>query len=250
MVRGLAGRWLAEISDGLRFWEWLSARVSIRIGRSFLTPRCHVMRSELFKQFEGRRVLLTGHTGFKGSWLALWLRQLGAEVVGIAEEPPTDPSHFEVASVASKIDKSIIGDIRDYAWLADVVSETRPELVMHLAAQSVVRTGYDDPLLTFSTNVMGTANVLEAVRQLKRPCALFVVTSDKCYENVEQTWGYRECDAMGDHDPYGGSKGAAELVVRTYRHSYFPVNRLDDHGVWLASARAGIPAASSRRWRT
>ncbi len=197
------------------------------------------MHSELFKQFHGRRILLTGHTGFKGSWLALWLRQLGAEVVGVAEDPPTTPSHFEVASVGSQIEKSIIGDIRDYEWLADIVSDTRPELVMHLAAQSVVRTGYDDPLLTFSTNVMGTANILEAVRKSQRPCAVLVVTSDKCYENNEQIWGYRECDSMGDHDPYGGSKGAAELVLRTYRHSYFPNNHLDDHGVWLASARAG-----------
>jgi len=197
------------------------------------------MRSELFKQFAGRRVLLTGHTGFKGSWLALWLRRLGAEVIGVAESPPTNPSHFEVASVADQMNASIIGDIRNYEWLADIVSDSKPDLVMHLAAQSVVKTGYEDPLLTFSTNVMGTANVLEAVRQTKRRCAVFIVTSDKCYENVEQTWGYRECDPFGDHDPYGGSKGAAELVVRTYRHSYFPIDRLNDHGVWLASARAG-----------
>ncbi len=197
------------------------------------------MRPELFKQFDGRRVLLTGHTGFKGSWLALWLRRLGAEVVGVAEAPPTDPSHFEVASVESQMKASIIGDIRNYEWLADIVAESKPDLVMHLAAQSVVKTGYEDPLLTFSTNVMGTANVLEAVRQTKRRCAVLVVASDKCYENVEQIWGYRECDALGGREPYGASKGAAELVVETYRNSYFPKDRLADHGVWLASVRAG-----------
>ena len=202
------------------------------------------MRNDLFNQFHGRRVLLTGHTGFKGSWLTLWLHELGAEVVGFAQEPPTNPSHFNVANVADKMEASIISDVRDEAHLTQVIADTRPELVMHLAAQSVVRTGYDEPLETFSTNVMGTANVLDAVRRTtrgssKKQCAVLVVTSDKCYENVEQTWGYRECDPMGDHDPYGGSKGAAELVVRTYRHSYFPIDRLDQHGVWLASARAG-----------
>ena len=201
------------------------------------------MQPELFQQFSGRRVLLTGHTGFKGSWLALWLHRLGAQVVGVALEPPTDPSHFEVANVADKMERSVIGDIRDERFVSPLIAETQPDLVMHLAAQSVVRAGYDDPLETFSTNVMGTANVLEAVRrtsaQSSKPCAVLVVTSDKCYENVEQTWGYRECDPMGDHDPYGGSKGAAEIVVRTYRHSFFPVERLSQHGVWLASARAG-----------
>jgi len=197
------------------------------------------MEQELFKQFFGRRVLLTGHTGFKGSWLALWLRQLGAEVIGFAQDPPTNPSHFVVADVESQIEQSIIGDVRDYEHLSQVIGSSKPDLVMHLAAQSVVRTGYEDPLETFSTNVMGTANVLEAVRKTCKRCAVMVVTSDKCYENVEQTWGYRECDPMGDHDPYGGSKGAAELVVRTYRHSYFPPERISQHGIWLASARAG-----------
>lgn len=197
------------------------------------------MQQELFKQFFGRRILLTGHTGFKGSWLALWLQQLGAEVIGVAQEPPTNPSHFEVANVADHIDRSIIGDIRDEQLLADLVCETKPDLIMHLAAQSVVKTGYENPVETFSTNVMGTVHVLEAIRVSKRPCAALIVTSDKCYENIEQTWGYRECDPMGDHDPYGGSKGAAELVVRSYRHSFFPTSRVDQHGVWLASARAG-----------
>lgn len=197
------------------------------------------MQQELFNQFLGRRVLLTGHTGFKGSWLALWLHELGAEVIGFAQDPPTDPSHFQVANVGDKLERSIIGDVRDDALLTQVIADTQPDLVMHLAAQSVVRAGYDDPLETFSTNVMGTANLLEAVRRTAKPCAVLVVTSDKCYENVEQTWGYRECDPLGDHDPYGGSKGAAEIVVRSYRHSFFPIDRLSRHGVWLASARAG-----------
>jgi CDP-glucose 4,6-dehydratase len=189
--------------------------------------------------FRGKTVLLTGHTGFKGSWLTLWLKQLGARVVGYACEPPTSPSHFEVAGVGNVIDRSVVADVRDLDRLSGVIQEEQPNLVLHLAAQSVVRHGYESPVETFSTNVMGTVNVLESVRTLRRPMAVLVVTSDKCYENREQIWGYRECDAMGDHCPYGGSKGAAELVVRSYQHSFFPVQRLAEHGVWLASARAG-----------
>src|ERR1700735_4927209 len=171
--------------------------------------------------WKGRRVFLTGHTGFKGSWLSLWLNSLGADVTGYALDPPTEPSLFEQARVSTRL-RSIRGDIRDYAQLSSALAECRPEVVLHLAAQSVVKTGYEDPIGNYSSNVMGTVHVLEAVRQLKQPCAVVNVTSDKCYENREWLWGYRENEPMGGHDPYSNSKGCAELVNTAYRESYFP----------------------------
>ena len=189
--------------------------------------------------FEGKRVFLTGHTGFKGSWLALWLHSLGAEVTGYALDPPTNPNHFTVAGIESVLEKHHVADIRDEQKLNTAMRDARPDLVMHLAAQTVVRTGYEIPRETFDINVMGTIGVLDAIRALDKPCAALMVTSDKCYENVEQVWGYREEDALGEHDPYGGSKGAAEIAIRSYRHSFFPVDRINEHGIRLASARAG-----------
>ena len=189
--------------------------------------------------FQGKRVFLTGHTGFKGSWLALWLHHLGAEVTGYALAPPTDPNHFTVADVRSCLVKHHEGDVRDRAQLNAAMREADPDIVMHLAAQSVVRRSYEIPRETFEVNVIGTVGVLEAIRELDRPCAALMITSDKCYENVEQVWGYRERDALGEHDPYGGSKGAAEIAIRSYRHSFFSVDRIRQHGVRLASARAG-----------
>lgn len=189
--------------------------------------------------FEGKRVFLTGHTGFKGSWLALWLHSLGAEVTGYALDPPTNPNHFTVAGIESVLEKHHVADIRDEQKLNTAMRDARPDLVMHLAAQTVVRTGYEIPRETFDINVMGTIGVLDAIRTLDKPCAALMVTSDKCYENVEQVWGYREEDALGEHDPYGGSKGAAEIAIRSYRHSFFPVDRINEHGIRLASARAG-----------
>jgi len=189
--------------------------------------------------FEGKRVFLTGHTGFKGSWLALWLHSLGAEVTGYALDPPTNPNHFTVAGIESVLEKHHVADIRDEQKLNTAMRDARPDLVMHLAAQTVVRTGYEIPRETFDINVMGTIGVLDAIRALEKPCAALMVTSDKCYENVEQVWGYREEDALGEHDPYGGSKGAAEIAIRSYRHSFFPVDRINEHGIRLASARAG-----------
>ena len=188
--------------------------------------------------WKNRRVFLTGHTGFKGSWLSLWLSSLGAEVVGYALDPPTNPSLYVQARVESDL-HSIIADIRDFPRLRSAIAEFEPEVVLHLAAQSVVRTGYEDPIGTYSSNVMGTVHVLEAVRLLKRRCVVVNVTSDKCYENREWVWGYREIDRMGGHDPYSNSKGCAELVTSAYRDSYFPPESLADHGVALASARAG-----------
>ena len=188
---------------------------------------------------EGKSVFVTGHTGFKGSWLCLWLNRLGANITGYALEPHTDPNHFSVSSVKELLQDHYQADIRDEDKLSAAMKRARPDLVLHLAAQSVVRESYATPRETFDINVMGTISVLESVRKLDQPCAVVCITSDKCYENVEQVWGYRESDPMGDHDPYGGSKGAAELAIRTYRHSYFSPENYSRHGVKLASARAG-----------
>lgn len=187
----------------------------------------------------GRSVFVTGHTGFKGSWLCLWLRRLGAHVTGYALEPPTDPNNFTISGVRNVLVNHHEADIRDEDTLYAAMRHADPDVVLHLAAQSVVRRGYEMPRETFDVNVMGTASVLECVRRLKKPCAVICVTSDKCYQNREQVWGYRETDPFGDHDPYGGSKGAAEILIRSYRHSFFPVDRLHQHGVKLASVRAG-----------
>lgn len=194
--------------------------------------------TELRAAYRGRRVLVTGHTGFKGSWLVLWLNDLGAEVTGYALAPPTEPALFAEIGIAGRC-RHVLGDIRDRDHLTQIVQETRPDAVFHLAAQPLVRLSYDQPLDTLEINLMGTANLLDAVRRSRHSCALVVVTSDKCYENSEWVYGYRECDPMGGHDVYSMSKGAVELLVSSYRRSFFPVDRLPDHGVALASARAG-----------
>ncbi len=191
------------------------------------------------KMFQGKSVFLTGHTGFKGSWLSLWLHHLGAKVTGYSLPPPTQPNHFSQSQVSELLGCSIEADLRETDKLAAAIEKSNPDLILHLAAQTVVRAGYQDPIETFSTNVMGTAHLLEAIRLRNKPCSALLITSDKCYENREQIWGYRECDAMGEHDPYGGSKGAAELVIRSYRDSFFHPNKLSQHGIKIASARAG-----------
>ncbi len=188
--------------------------------------------------WKARKVFLTGHTGFKGSWLSLWLNALGAEVAGYALEPPTQPNLFEQAQVTGAI-RSIHGDIRDFPRLKQAIADCRPDVIIHMAAQSVVRRGYEDPIETYSSNVMGTVHLFEAVRQLQHPCVVVNVTSDKCYENREWIWGYRENEPMGGHDPYSNSKGCAELVTAAYRDSFFPSGSFDQHGVAVASARAG-----------
>lgn len=184
--------------------------------------------------WKGKKVFITGHTGFKGSWLCLWLNKLGAEVVGYALEPDTSPSLFQEAGVAAGI-TSVIGDIRDRSTLSKVMAEAAPEIVIHMAAQALVRYSYDHPAETYEVNVMGTVNLLEAVRACKSVRAALVVTSDKCYENQEWVWGYRENEPMGGHDPYSNSKGCAELVVSAYRNSFFNKGS----SVAIASARAG-----------
>ena len=188
--------------------------------------------------WKGRRVFLTGHTGFKGSWLSLWLNALDADVTGYALDPPTQPNLFEQAGVAGTV-RSITADIRDFPRLKSAIAECRPEVLIHMAAQTVVRRGYEDPIENYSSNVMGTVNLLEALRQLKQPCAVVNVTSDKCYENREWVWGYRENEPMGGRDPYSNSKGCAELVTTAYRESFFPPAAIGDHGIALGSARAG-----------
>jgi len=187
--------------------------------------------------YRGRRVLVTGHTGFKGSWLALWLSRLGAEVTGFALPPAAEPSHFTLLGLDRKI-RHREGDVRDAAALLAVFAEAAPEVVFHLAAQALVRPSYADPAGTFAVNVGGTVNVLEAIRTTPGVRAAVIVTSDKCYENREWVWGYREDDPLGGHDPYSASKGAAEIVCGAYRRSYFGAGGQGPH-LGFATARAG-----------
>ena len=190
--------------------------------------------------YRGRRVFVTGHTGFKGSWLAYWLVQLGASVTGFALEPPTDPSLFEELHLAEHIDHRI-GDVRDLKLLRSVILAAQPEIVFHLAAQPLVRLSYDQPVETFETNVMGSVNVLEAARGAKSVRAIVNVTSDKCYDNREWEFAYRENDALGGFDPYSASKGAAEIVTHAYRRSFFD----DPSGPAVATGRAGRTTSST-----
>ncbi|NWE72284.1 CDP-glucose 4,6-dehydratase, partial [Pseudomonas gingeri] len=188
--------------------------------------------------WRGKRVLLTGHTGFKGSWLALWLQSLGAEVSGFALAPATEPNLFELARVGEGI-KDRRGDLRDLGALLELIAETEPEIVLHLAAQPLVREAYRDPLGTYSSNVMGTLNLLEAIRQVGGVRACVLVTTDKVYANQEWAWPYRENEALGGHDPYSSSKACCELLAQSYVASFFPAGRYDVHGLALATARAG-----------
>ncbi len=180
-----------------------------------------------------RRVLLTGHTGFKGSWLSLWLQSLGANLVGFSLLPPTLPNLFEIAQVEKGMD-SIIGDIQDFSLLQKTINYHQPEIVIHMAAQSLVRYSYQEPLKTYTTNVMGTANLLEAVRLNDSVQVVVNVTSDKCYENKEIDRGYRETDRLGGYEPYSNSKACAELVTQAYKDSYFK-----NKGMGIATVRAG-----------
>jgi CDP-glucose 4,6-dehydratase len=188
--------------------------------------------------WRGRRVFLTGHTGFKGAWLSLMLQHMGARVTGFAMAPPTTPSLFEAAGVAQGME-SREGDIRDRASIAEAMKRAEPEVVIHMAAQALVRRSYADPVETYATNVMGTVHVLDAMREAPSVRSAVMVTSDKCYENREWVWGYRENEAMGGYDPYSNSKGCAELVTSAYRNSFFNPGRHAEHGVGLATARAG-----------
>ena len=191
---------------------------------------------ELFNNvFKGKTVLVTGHTGFKGSWLSIWLRELGADVIGYALEPYTENDNFVVAKIGSKI-RNNIGDITDYSKLKRVFAEYKPEVVFHMAAQSLVRLSYKQPKLTYDTNIMGTINLLECCRLTNSVRVIINVTSDKCYENKEWPWGYRESDPIGGYDPYSSSKGCSEIVTSAYRNSFF--NR-SEHNISISSVRAG-----------
>lgn len=183
--------------------------------------------------FTGKKIFITGHTGFKGSWLCLWLHKLGAEVHGYALEPPTTPSLFELANVSDLLCSHHIADVRDAAALSEALLQAKPEIVIHMAAQPLVRDSYKIPVETYATNVMGTVHLLEAVRGCPSVKAVVNVTTDKCYENREWVWGYRENEPMGGFDPYSSSKGCSELVTAAYRNSFF------QGSVALATARAG-----------
>lgn len=189
--------------------------------------------------YRGKTVLITGHTGFKGSWLAAWLVRLGARVVGYALDPPSEPSHFVAGRLGGRL-TDIRGDIRDFTAVRRAVADHRPEIVFHLAAQAIVRRGFSDPRLTFDTNVMGTVNVLDAVRGSPGLLAVVCITSDKCYENVEWHWSYRETDRLGGHDPYSASKACAELAIAVFQNGRFQGrDQADGRAAPISSTRAG-----------
>ena len=185
-------------------------------------------------KFKNKTVLVTGSTGFKGSWLAAWLRTLGAKVIGVARDTPSEPSHFEVAGLAEALEDNRF-DIREGDALKRLVLNAQPDFVFHLAAQPLVRQSFLDPVETYQTNVLGTLNLLEALRPLEKPCATVLITSDKCYDNVEWVWGYRETDRLGGPDPYSASKGGAELVIHSHVESFFP----KDGNIRIGIGRAG-----------
>ena len=196
---------------------------------------------DIFNNFyKGKRVLVTGHTGFKGSWLSIWLHELGAEVVGVALDPFTERDNYVLSGIGNKIKADIRADIRDGEKMKEIFAEYQPEIVFHLAAQPLVRLSYDIPVETYETNVMGTINIMEAIRATDSVKVGVMITTDKCYENKEQIWGYRENEPMGGYDPYSSSKGAAEIAISSWRRSFF--NSEDygkKHHVSLASVRAG-----------
>ncbi|MCD7899163.1 MAG: CDP-glucose 4,6-dehydratase [Bacteroides sp.] len=197
------------------------------------------MAIDIFDNFyKGKRVLITGHTGFKGSWLSIWLHELGAEVIGVSLDPTTERDNYNLSQIGNRI-IDLRGDIRDAHCLTEIFHKYHPDIVFHLAAQPLVRLSYDIPVETYQTNVMGTINVLEAIRTTDSVKVGVMITTDKCYENKEQIWGYRENEPMGGYDPYSSSKGAAEIAISSWRRSYFNPQNYNTHGKSIASARAG-----------
>ena len=195
---------------------------------------------DIFNAFyHGKRVLVTGHTGFKGSWLSIWLHELGAEVAGVSQEPFSERDNFVLSGIGKKIKADIRADIRDGERMKQIFREYQPEIVFHLAAQPLVRLSYEIPVDTYQTNVMGTINILEAIRLTDSVKVGIMITTDKCYENKEQIWGYRENEPMGGYDPYSSSKGAAEIAIASWRNSFFNPVRYEKHGKSIASVRAG-----------
>ena len=198
------------------------------------------MNTDIFGNFyKGKRVLVTGHTGFKGSWLSIWLHSLGAKVIGVGLDPYSDRDNFVLSGIGDKIEADIRDDIRDGARMKEIFKEYKPEIVFHLAAQPLVRLSYDIPVETYQTNVMGTINIMEAIRSCESVKVGVMITTDKCYENKEQIWGYRENEPMGGYDPYSSSKGAAEIAISSWRRSFFNPDKYAEHGKSLASVRAG-----------
>lgn len=198
------------------------------------------MNIDIFNNFfNGKRVLVTGHTGFKGSWLSIWLHALGAEVVGIGLDPVTERDNFVLSGIGNKIKADIRADIRNGEKMKEIFAAYKPEIVFHLAAQPLVRLSYEIPVDTYQINVIGTINILEAIRATDSVKVGIMITTDKCYENKEQIWGYRENEPMGGYDPYSSSKGAAELAISSWRRSYFNPEKFIEHGKSIASVRAG-----------
>lgn len=195
---------------------------------------------DIFHDFyRGKRVLVTGHTGFKGSWLSIWLHELGAEVIGVAQAPFTERDNFVLSGIGQRIKADIRADIRDGERIKEIFRQYQPEIVFHLAAQPLVRLSYDIPVETYQTNVMGTIHILEAIRFTDSVKVGVMITTDKCYENREQIWGYRENEPMGGYDPYSSSKGAAEIAIASWRRSFFHPGAYEKHGKSIASVRAG-----------
>ena len=198
------------------------------------------MENVIRSAFQGKRVLVTGHTGFKGSWLSIWLHAMGAKVIGVALDPATDRDNFVLSGIGQKIEADIRADIRDRQKMLDIFRQYQPEVVFHLAAQPLVRLSYDIPVETYETNVMGSIHIMEAIRHTDSVRAAVMITTDKCYENREQIWGYRENEPMGGYDPYSSSKGAAEIAISSWRRSFFnPADYGKKHHVSIASVRAG-----------
>lgn len=196
------------------------------------------MENTILEVFKNKRILVTGHTGFKGAWLCLLLDKIGADVYGYALTPPTNPSLYEVANVEDHV-TSYIGNVQDFSHFSKVIEEVQPDAIIHMAAQALVRESYLNPHETYLTNVIGTVNLLEAIRKVSSVKAVVNVTTDKCYKNNEWDWGYRETDEIEGYDPYSNSKGCSELVTSSFRNSFFNENTYDQHGVAIASARAG-----------
>lgn len=189
--------------------------------------------------YKGKKVLVTGHTGFKGSWLSIWLHSIGAEVVGVSLDPATERDNFVLSRIGKKIKADLRGDIRNGELIKSIFTEYQPEIVFHLAAQPLVRLSYEIPAETYEVNVMGTIHVMEAIRITDSVKVAVMITTDKCYENREQIWGYRENEAMGGYDPYSSSKGAAEIAIASWRRSFFNPEKYEEHGKSIASVRAG-----------
>lgn len=189
--------------------------------------------------WKDKKVFITGHTGFKGSWLCIWLHSLGAEIIGYSLDPPTNLNMYKQCNINKIVNTSTIADVTNYSLLNKNMIEANPDVIIHMAAQALVREGYENPYETYSTNVMGTVNVLESVRNCNNVKAVLIITSDKCYENNEWLWGYRENDPLGGHDPYSSSKACAEIVTSAYRNSFFHPDEYSKHGVAIATARAG-----------